>query len=217
MVRFQACPKIRKTIPPLPYTSMCLSTGQAWNRTIQKLLFLTAWINNSVGEYAEGANLTRGIDDGASNLAKMYASRQELAAALVADDLFQGCLIDFFPPAFPVAASKGAAGKIGKQKPQPIGARDLVAAEEAGIAASQILHAARARQFAEALDADEIDKPDRAFRHVEQVLDVLRIRGWFLLRRVPAAHEDVGRLQVAVRKLTLVQIANRARHAIDEP
>src|SRR5437016_1213731 len=67
-------------------------------------------------------------------------SRKWFATPLVTVDFFQSCPINLFPPAFPVATAEGAAVKIGKQEPQPIGARDPVAIDEARIQARQVLH-----------------------------------------------------------------------------
>src|ERR1043165_7930722 len=126
-------------------------------------------------------------------------SAQGLAPALVTADLSLGCLLDLLPPAFPVAAAKRAAAKVGKQESQSIGPCDLVASVETCVQSREISNSPAARQAHESIDSDEVDEPDGAFGHVQKVLNVLRISGSLAGRSVPAPNEDIGGLEVPMR------------------
>src|SRR5438128_1248626 len=71
-----------------------------------------------------------------------YRLQKRFTAAAVVGDLLRGCLVDLFPPAFPVATPEGAAIEVGEQKAQPIGAGNFLAAHEACIQTGEILRSA---------------------------------------------------------------------------
>src|SRR6185369_15631660 len=74
-----------------------------------------------------------------SEVTRRVQSSQGSATAQVAGHLCQGCLLDGFPPFFPVGVAVQLPVHVVAQEAQPVRTRQKRAADEAGIETRQIL------------------------------------------------------------------------------
>src|SRR5947209_5775863 len=136
-------------------------------------------------------------------------SREHSAALTIAPDFFSGGAFDGAPPGFPVRLAVQVPAQIGPQEAQAVGTGQNRAGLEACIETGQVLNFAGPAKPAVTAYAHQINQPDRSCKDRQQTLGG---GGPRLVREggrefgAIAADEDVGRLQIAVRKAPPVHL-----------